>query len=115
MSKSILTKRKTQEFEIHPYDMKIEKAYKLIERDLSKNNIKLIKYYDKHMARQSLAKATRLKPLDKDWKPVAFSEGKKIREYRGFYSITSIRPRFMLVTNSVPSSSYPLTNTVVLY
>lgn len=80
MSKSLITKRKTQEFEIHPYDMKIEKAYNLIERDLSKNNIKLIKNYDKHMARQSLAKATRLKHLQiilnlsrmikKDWQSV---------------------------------------------
>jgi len=78
MAKSLVTKRKTLEFEIHPYDMKIDSIYKLIEREVSKNNVKLIKDYDHYMARQSLAKATRLKHLQiilnlsrmikKDWK-----------------------------------------------
>lgn len=80
MSKLLISKRNVQEFEIHPYDTKIEKAYKLIRRDLSKNNVRLIKNYDKHMARLSLAKATRLKHLEiilnlsriikKDWQLV---------------------------------------------
>ncbi len=63
MSKTVISKRKIQDFEIHPYDMKIEAAYRLIEKELSKENISLIKKYDKYMVRQSLAKATRLKHL----------------------------------------------------
>src|SRR3972149_5933788 len=80
MAKSIVTKRKAQEFVIYPYDMKIETIYKLIEREVSKNNVKLIKDYDNYMARHSLAKATRLKHLQiilnlsrfikKDWQSV---------------------------------------------
>jgi len=80
MAKSLITKRKAQEFEIHPYDMRIDAIYKLIAREVSKNNVKLIKDYDHYMIRQSLAKATRLKHLQiilnlsrmikKDWKSV---------------------------------------------
>ncbi len=79
MSK-IVTKRKTEEIEIHPYDVRIDKAYKLIEKELSKENISLIKSYDRYMVRQSLDKATRLKHLQiilnlsrivkKDWENV---------------------------------------------
>jgi len=63
MAKSLVTKRKTQEFEIHPYDKRIDAIYKLIAREVSKNNFKLIKDYDHYMVRHSLAKATRLKHL----------------------------------------------------
>ena len=63
MAKSIISKRKIHDFEIHQYDRKIVAAYRLIEKELSKENITLIIKYDKHMARQSLAKATRLKHL----------------------------------------------------
>ncbi len=58
MANSLITKRKKQEFEIHPYDKKIDAIYKLTEREVSKNNFKLIKDYDHYMARHSLAKAT---------------------------------------------------------
>jgi len=40
MAKSLVTKRKTLEFEIHPYDMRIERTYKLIEHEVSKSNVK---------------------------------------------------------------------------
>jgi hypothetical protein len=76
----IVAKRKTEEIEIHPYDHRIDRAYKLIEKELSKENITLIKKYDRYMVRQSLAKATRLKHLQiilnltrmvkKDWEHV---------------------------------------------
>ena len=46
MTISLVTKRKTLEFVIHPYDMKIDAIYKLIEREVSKNNVKLIKNYE---------------------------------------------------------------------
>jgi len=81
MSNSLTTKRKKQEFEIHPYDKKIDAIYKLAEREVSKNNFQLIKDYDHYMARHSLAKATRLKHLEtilnlsriikKDWNSVS--------------------------------------------
>jgi hypothetical protein len=45
MAKSLISKRKKQEFKIHPYDRKIEKIYKLIEREVSKSNVTLIKDY----------------------------------------------------------------------
>lgn len=80
MTKSLVTKRRNQEIQVHDYNLKIDKAYKLIEKDLSKNNVKLIRKYDQFMARQSLAKATRLKHLQiilnlsrvikKDWQIV---------------------------------------------
>jgi len=80
MANSLITKRKKQEFEIHPYDKKIDAIYKLTEREVSKNNFKLIKDYDHYMTRHSLAKATRLKNLEtvlnlsrfvkKDWQSV---------------------------------------------
>ena len=63
MTKTVISKKKIQDFEIHPYDMKIGSVYRLIEKDLSQENIALIKKYDRQMARQSLAKATRLKHL----------------------------------------------------
>ena len=80
MSKEVISKRRVKDIEIHQYDMKIEAIYRLIEKELSKDNISLITKYDRHMARQSLAKATRLKHLQivlnlsrmikKDWKIV---------------------------------------------
>jgi len=63
MAETVISKRKIQDIEIHLYDMKIEATYRLIEKELSEENIKLIKKYDKYMAGQSLAKATRLKHL----------------------------------------------------
>ena len=63
MAKTVVSKRKTQDIEIHPYDVKIDAIYRLIEKELSQENISLIKKYDKQMAQQSLAKATRLKHL----------------------------------------------------
>ena len=39
MAKSLISKRKITEFEIHPYDMKIEKTYKLIEHEFFDNII----------------------------------------------------------------------------
>jgi hypothetical protein len=63
MAETVISKRKIQDIEIHPYDMKIEATYRLIEKELSEENITLIKKYDKYMTRQSLAKATRLKHL----------------------------------------------------
>ncbi len=63
MAETVISKRKIQDIEIHHYDMKIKATYRLIEKELSKENITLIKKYDKHMERQSLAKATRLKHL----------------------------------------------------
>ena len=63
MARTITSKRKIQDIEIHPFDVKIDAIYRLIEKELSEENIALIKKYDQHMTRQSLAKATRLKHL----------------------------------------------------
>ena len=43
MTKTLISKRNTQDFEIHPYDVKIDAIYRLIEKELSKENIALIK------------------------------------------------------------------------
>ncbi len=52
-----------EEFQVHNYDKKIVTAHKLIEKELSKENVMLINKYDNEMANYSLAKATRLKHL----------------------------------------------------
>ena len=49
-----------KEFAIHPYDRKIACTLKLIEKELSEYNYKIIKNYDKELVNNSLAKATRL-------------------------------------------------------
>lgn len=58
----------------------IERTYNLMEKDLSVNNMELIRKYDRSMIGESLAKATRHKHLQvilnlsrflgKDWKDV---------------------------------------------
>lgn len=63
---------------IYDYDAIIDRIYNLIEKELSDNNVEIIKEYDKVMINQSLAKATRQKHLqtvlslsrllNKDWK-----------------------------------------------
>ncbi len=68
------------DFIIHEYDRKISSTLKQIERELSPENVKLIKSYDRELVNNSLAKATRLKHLQmilnlsrmikKDWKDV---------------------------------------------
>ncbi|HZS73877.1 MAG TPA: integrase, partial [Candidatus Nitrosotalea sp.] len=65
---------------IYDYDDRIGRTYNLMEKDLSEENIKLIKKYDHSMIAESLAKATRHKHLQvvlnlsrflgKDWKDV---------------------------------------------
>lgn len=63
---------------IYDYDDRIERTYKIIEAESSKENLDLIKKYDRSMISESLAKATRHKHLQvilnltrflgKDWK-----------------------------------------------
>ena len=62
-SKTLASKRNNETFVIHEYDLHLENTYNLIKKDLSKENAALLRQYDQHMARQSLAKATRLGQL----------------------------------------------------
>ncbi|OLD21609.1 MAG: hypothetical protein AUG16_05185 [Thaumarchaeota archaeon 13_1_20CM_2_39_20] len=71
---------KPQFTSIYDYDDRIERTYKIIEKETSKENVELIKKYDRSMIAESLAKATRHKHLQvilnltrflgKDWKDV---------------------------------------------
>jgi integrase len=63
MAKSVIARRKKMEFVIHPYDKRISAIHRLIERQVSQYNAKLIQSYDQYVIRLSLAKATRLKHL----------------------------------------------------
>ena len=73
-------RRKPKLASIYDYDVRIERTYKLMEKDISPNDVELIKKYDRSMIGESLAKATRLKHLQvilnlsrflgKDWKDV---------------------------------------------
>lgn len=68
----------SQSVSIYDYDERIARTYKLIESELSSENVELIKKYDRSMMTESLAKATRHKHLQtilnlsrflgKDWK-----------------------------------------------
>jgi hypothetical protein len=55
--------RKPKLASIYDYDIRIERTYKLMEKDISANNVELIRKYDRSMIGESLAKATRLKHL----------------------------------------------------
>ncbi len=57
------TSKKSEGFDIHPYNTKLERVYEVIDRDLSEYNARLIKKYNQHMVQESLAKSTRLKHL----------------------------------------------------
>ncbi|MDE1815270.1 MAG: hypothetical protein KGI11_01725 [Thaumarchaeota archaeon] len=48
---------------IYNYDDRIERTYKIIEKELSAQNLALITKYDRSMMAESLAKATRHKHL----------------------------------------------------
>lgn len=71
---------KPQFTSIYDYDDRIERTYKIIEKETSKENVDLITKYDRSMIAESLAKATRHKHLQvilnltrflgKDWKDV---------------------------------------------
>ncbi len=52
-----------KEFMIYDYDRKIFNTWKMIESELSSENIRLIHKYDKEIINNGLAKATRLKQL----------------------------------------------------
>jgi len=64
----------------HDYDSMIKGVEKMIQTELSENNVELISQYDMEMVRQSIAIATRQKHLrtllglsrilQKDWKNV---------------------------------------------
>lgn len=51
------------DFIIHEYDRRIESTLRLIDEELSPENVELIRAYDRDMVSNSLAKATRLKNL----------------------------------------------------
>lgn len=69
-----------KENDIHGYDKRLRQVYKLLERDISKENFQLIKKYDQMFVQQSLAKAYRsrnlnallilTRMLDKNWSDV---------------------------------------------
>lgn len=69
---------------IYDYDNRIERTFRLIDRNLSRENAALIKKYDRSMVAESLAKATRHKHLQvllnlsrflgKDWKDATKSD-----------------------------------------
>jgi integrase/recombinase XerD len=71
---------KPQFTSICDYNDRIERTYKIIEKELSQENAEMIKKYDRSMLSESLAKATRHKHLQvilnltrflrKDWKDV---------------------------------------------
>ena len=48
---------------VHDYDSRIKRIYNQLERELSAENIKLIRKYDREMVNQSIAVATRQKHL----------------------------------------------------
>jgi hypothetical protein len=77
--------------DIHNYDQRIESVLKRIERDLSKQNVALIKKYHNAMILET-AKATQLKHLEvmlnlsrflkKDWKSTAKGNTESKIEHR---------------------------------
>ena len=54
---------KNKKRSIYDYDDRIKRTFNLIEKELSQNNVELIKKYDRLMILESLAKATRHKHL----------------------------------------------------
>ncbi len=79
---------KFKSFSIYDYDDRIRRTYKLIKRDLSKQNQELIRNYDTAMISQGLGKAARLKNLQivlnlsrflrKDWKDATRNDIEKV-------------------------------------
>ena len=53
-----------KENDIHGYDKRLRQVYKLLEKDISKENFQLIKKYDQMFVQQSLAKAYRSRNLN---------------------------------------------------
>ena len=56
-------KRPNDEILVHDYKTIIDNIYKQIESELSKNNVEIIKKYDRVLVNESLADATRSKNL----------------------------------------------------
>ena len=55
---------KKRENDIHGYDRRLNQVYRLLEKDLSDENFKLIKRYDQMFVQQSLTKAYRCRNLN---------------------------------------------------
>ena len=61
--KKIASTRQNDEILVHDYKTIIDNIYKQIENELSKNNVQIIKKYDRVLVNESLADATRSKNL----------------------------------------------------
>lgn len=54
-----------KDFSIYDYDKRLQRTWKLIKKELSTVNVELIEKYEITLIREQLAKATRLKNLER--------------------------------------------------